>query len=143
MFNARAGGKKARGRGGGGSRGVRGVDYGLGIGYSPDPTNTPSSTAPSRSAAFSSQRTGMTQFKSKFVAASSNSQYQGFSNSLGTNANKRTTLRGFVSGGSIGGDVNAAWATNLSTPAAAPPMSGGHPTYQTSREDASQKNSER
>ncbi|KAF7127196.1 hypothetical protein RHSIM_Rhsim11G0030400 [Rhododendron simsii] len=125
----KGGGKKARGRGGGGSRGVRGVDYGLGIGYSADSTNTASSTAPCRSAAVSSQRTGMTQFKSKFVAASSNSQYQGLSNSSGTNANMRTPLRGFVSGGSIGGDVNAAWATNLSTPAAAPPMSRGHPIY--------------
>lgn len=138
----KGGGKRAKGRGGGGNRGVRGVDYGLGIGYSPVPTNTSSSTAPSRSAAVSSQRTGMTQFKSKFVAASSNSQNQGFINSSGPNANKRTPLRGFVSGGSIGGDVNAAWATNLSTPAAAAPMSGGHSTYQSSREDASHKNSE-
>lgn len=143
MLNGRAGGKRAKGRGGGGNRGVRGVDYGLGIGYSPVPTNTSSSTAPSRSAAVSSQRTGMTQFKSKFVVASSNSQNQGFINSSGPNANKRTPLRGFVSGGSIGGDVNAAWATNLSTPAAAAPMSGGHSTYQSSREDASHKNSER
>lgn len=84
----------------------------------------------------------MTQFKGKFVAASSNSQNQGFINSSVPNANTRTPLRGFVSGGSIGGDVNAAWATNLSTPAAAAPMSGVHSTYRSSSEDASHKNSE-
>ncbi|KAL6954364.1 DEAD-box ATP-dependent RNA helicase 24, variant 2 [Sarracenia purpurea var. burkii] len=138
----KGGGKRAKGRGGGGSRGVRGVDFGLGIGYSPDSTNNSSSTVPSRSAAVSSVRTGtMSQLRRNFVAASSNSQNEGINNSSGTYANKRMVLPGFVSGGSIGGDINAAWTTNLSTPA--PPMSGGNPAAnQNSRENASQKNSE-
>ncbi|KAK8630475.1 hypothetical protein V6N13_079267 [Hibiscus sabdariffa] len=50
----KGGGKKVRGRGGSG-RGARGVDYGLGIGFNPQSSN--------------------------FVAASSNSQSQGFSGS--------------------------------------------------------------
>lgn len=103
-----AGGKKGKGRGGGGSgRGVRGVDFGLGIGYNSESSSTPPNTAPSRSAAVNSLRTGMmSQFKSSFVAASSNSQNQGFSNNTNMAANKRPTLAGFVSGGSIGGDIN-------------------------------------
>lgn len=142
----KGGGKKAKGRGGGSSgRGVRGVDFGLGIGYSADSNNTSSSTVPNRSVAVGSLRTGMmAQFKSKFVSASSNSQNQGMNNnSSGTYANKRMVLPGFVSGGSIGGDVNAAWTTNVSAPPPAP-MSGGNPTNQSSMENAnaSQKNSE-
>ncbi|THG18349.1 hypothetical protein TEA_027335 [Camellia sinensis var. sinensis] len=142
----KGGGKRAKGRGGGSSgRGVRGVDFGLGIGYSADSNNTSSSTVPNRSVAVGSLRTGMmAQFKSKFVSASSNSQNQGMNNnSSGTYANKRMVLPGFVSGGSIGGDVNAAWTTNVSAPPPAP-MSGGNPTNQSSMENAnaSQKNSE-
>ncbi|XP_057439214.1 DEAD-box ATP-dependent RNA helicase 24 [Lotus japonicus] len=104
----KGGGKKGKGRGGGGSgRGVRGVDFGLGIGYNSESSSTPPNTAPSRSAAVNSLRTGMmSQFKSSFVAASSNSQNQGFSNNKNMAANKRPTLAGFVSGGSIGGDIN-------------------------------------
>ncbi|CAL9148958.1 unnamed protein product [Musa hybrid cultivar] len=77
--DARKGGKKGgrRGKGGNGSgRGVRGVDFGLGIGYNPDTANAATShSVPSRSAAVNSLRTGMmAQFKSNFVAASSNSE---------------------------------------------------------------------
>lgn len=108
-------GKKGRGRGGGGgSRGVRGVDYGLGIGYNPESNNASSQAAvPSRSAAVNSLRTGMmAQFKSNFVAASSNSQNQSFNNSSSTYTNKRPALPGFVAGGSIGGDINRAQTTS-------------------------------
>ncbi|GFZ13805.1 P-loop containing nucleoside triphosphate hydrolases superfamily protein [Actinidia rufa] len=135
----KGGGNRAKGRGGG-SRGVRGVDFGLGIGYNADSNNTSSSAVPSRSAAVSSLRTGtMPQFKSNFVAASSNSQNQSINNSSGAYANKRMVLPGFVSGGSIGGDVNAAWTTNSPNPA---PTSGGNPTNQNPRGNTSQKNSE-
>ena len=130
----------AKGRGGV-TRGVRGVDFGLGIGYNADSNNTSSSTVPSRSAAVSSLRTGMMpQFKSNFVAASSSSQNQSINNSSGAYANKRIVLPGFVSGGSIGGDVNAAWTTNSPNPA---PTSGENPTNQNPRGNTSQKNSER
>ncbi|KAL7588885.1 hypothetical protein Lser_V15G41442 [Lactuca serriola] len=85
------GGKRAKGRGGGGgNRGVRGVDFGLGIGYSSEPK-----AAPPSGSAVNSLRTGvMAQFKSSFVAASNNSGNQG---------SKKMVLPGFVSGGSIGG----------------------------------------
>lgn len=111
----KGGGKKGRGRGGGaaGGRGVRGVDFGLGIGYNAETNNVSSQTVPSRSAAVNSLRTGMmTQFKSNFVAASSNSQTQGASNILSAPANKRPALPGFVSGGSIGGDIFRTQTTN-------------------------------
>ena len=53
------------------------------------------------SSAVSSLKSGvMAQFKSSFVAASSNSQNQALINS-----NKKMVLPGFVSGGSIGRDV--------------------------------------
>ena len=117
------------------------MDFGLGIGYNADSNNTSSSTVPSRSATVSSTRTGMMpQFKSNFVAAASNSQNQSINNSSGSYANKRMVLPGFVSGGSIGGDVNAAWTTNSPNPA---PASGGNPTNQNPRGNASQKNLER
>jgi ATP-dependent RNA helicase DDX42 len=48
----------------------------------------------------------MSQFRSSFVAASSTSQNEGFSNTTSVAVNKRPTLAGFVSGGSIGGDIN-------------------------------------
>ena len=108
-----AGGRKGKGRGGGGGggggsgRGVRGVDFGLGIGYNPESNNTSSNTIPNRSAAVNSLRTGMmSQFRSNFVAASSNSN-QGFSSNTSMGGNRRPALPGFVSGGSIGGDINA------------------------------------
>ncbi|KFK37476.1 hypothetical protein AALP_AA4G262200 [Arabis alpina] len=114
----KGGGKKSRGRGGGGggNRGVRGVDFGLGIGFNSESSGTPSQAAPSRSAAvpgrsaaapsrtgaINSVRTGvMAQFKNSFVAAtpSNNPQNQGY-------PNKRLSLTGFVSGGTIGGDMS-------------------------------------
>ncbi|KAK4558271.1 hypothetical protein RGQ29_007852 [Quercus rubra] len=142
----KGGGKKGKGRGGGGGgggggsgRGVRGVDFGLGIGYNPESNNTLPSSVPSRSAAVNSLRTGaMAQFKSKFVAASSNSQNQGLSNSSSAYANKRTALPGFVSGGSIGGDVYRTQTTISFCPA----MSGVNSTSQISTENATQKNPE-
>ncbi|KAK9984325.1 hypothetical protein SO802_033850 [Lithocarpus litseifolius] len=140
----KGGGKKGKGRGGGGGgggsgRGVRGVDFGLGIGYNPESNNTSPSSVPSRSAAVNSLRTGaMAQFKSKFVAASSNSQNQGLSNSSSAYANKRTALPGFVSGGSIGGDVYRTQTTISFRPA----MSGVNTTSQISTENATQKNPE-
>ncbi|XP_020234842.1 DEAD-box ATP-dependent RNA helicase 24 [Cajanus cajan] len=115
----KGGGKKGRGRGGGGGgRGVRGVDFGLGIGYNPESNNAPSNTVPSRSAAVNSLRTGiMSQFRSNFVAASSNSQSQGLGNNTSMAANKRPALPGFVSGGSIGGDINTYQHTASPSPA--------------------------
>ncbi|GLT42648.1 hypothetical protein SLA2020_166380 [Shorea laevis] len=133
----KGGGKKGRGRGGG--RGVRGVDFGLGIGYNPEPNNSSSHSVQSRSAAVNSLRTGMmTQFKSNFIAASSNSQSHGFSNSSSAHANKRPTLAGFVSGGTIGADINRTQPSSFS-PA---PTSGANTTSQNSGENSGQKNSE-
>ncbi|KAH6811215.1 P-loop containing nucleoside triphosphate hydrolases superfamily protein [Perilla frutescens var. frutescens] len=107
----KGGGKRAKGRGGGGGggggRGVRGVDFGLGIGYNPE-SNAESNPPSNRSATVNSLRTGMmTQFRSNFVPASSNSQSQFVQSSSGTQANKRMVLRGFVSGGTIGGEMPA------------------------------------
>lgn len=83
------------------------MDFGLGIGYNSEP-KAASSTG--RSSAVNSLRSGvMAQFKSSFVAASSNSQNQGLINS-----NKKMTLPGFVSGGSIGGDVRPPSTTTSS-----------------------------
>ncbi|XP_059437229.1 DEAD-box ATP-dependent RNA helicase 24 [Corylus avellana] len=133
------GGKKGRAKGGASGRGVRGVDYGLGIGYSAESTNTTSSPVPSRSAAVNSLKTGMmAQFKNNFVAASSNpqNQNQGMSNSSSAYANKRPALAGFVSGGSIGGDIYKTQPTSSFPPA----MSGVNTP--SSGENASQKNTE-
>ena len=80
----------------------------------------------------------MTQFKTNFVAASSNPQNQSLNNSSGTYENKKMVLPGFVAGGSIGGDINTSRPSSLS----ATPMSGGNTTIQ-NRENASQRNSER
>ncbi|KAA8549073.1 hypothetical protein F0562_000757 [Nyssa sinensis] len=135
----KGGGKRAKGRGGSG-RGVRGVDFGLGIGYNPESSNTSSNAVPSRSAAVNSLKTGMmAQFKSNFVAASSDPQNQGVNNSSGTYANKKMVLPGFVSGGSIGGDINTVQTTSSLSPA---PISRGNTTSQSSREYANQKNPE-
>lgn len=131
---ALAGGKRAKGRGGSG-RGVRGVDYGLGIGYSAESSNPSTTTVPSRSAAVNSLRTGMmAQFKSNFVAASSNLQNQALGNSSGMNPNKKMALPGFVSGGTIGGDINASRTSSTSNAAT---------SVQKSREDASHLSSGR
>jgi ATP-dependent RNA helicase DDX42 len=83
---------------------VRGVDFGLGIGYNPEGTSTaaPSQSSTSRSPVVSSLKTGMMQqFRSSFVSASSNSQV----NHAGMVPVARPALRGFVSGGTIGGDT--------------------------------------
>ncbi|KAJ4850941.1 hypothetical protein Tsubulata_030367 [Turnera subulata] len=103
---------KGKGRGGA-DRGACGVDFCLGICYNPESSSSTSShAAPSQSAAVNSLRTGvMSQFKSNFVAASSNSQSQGF-NSSSAYANKRPALTGFVSGGSIGGDISRSQTTS-------------------------------
>ncbi|KAE9593774.1 hypothetical protein Lal_00036439 [Lupinus albus] len=122
----KGGGKKGRGRGGGrggggGGRGVRGVDFGLGIGYNAESNNVPSSnTVPTRSTAINSLRSGvMSQFRSNFVAASSNTQSQGFTKDSTIPA-KRPALAGFVSGGSIGGDINTHGTTSSFSPATTP-----------------------
>ncbi|CAN8314454.1 unnamed protein product [Cochlearia groenlandica] len=97
----KGGGKKGGGRGGGsGNRGVRGVDFGLGIGFNSESSGTTSQAAPSRRGAINAVRTGvMAKFKNSFVAATpSNPQNQGY-------PNKRPSLVGFVSGGTIGGDM--------------------------------------
>lgn len=119
LWHLHAGGRKGKGRGGGGGgRGVRGVDFGLGIGYNAEPSNTPPPTA-SRTAAVNSLRTGMmAQFKSSFVAASSNSPNQVISS-----AYQRPALSGFVSGGTIGGDSNRPQATSAVN---YPPSQGGN-----------------
>ncbi|CAA3008291.1 DEAD-box ATP-dependent RNA helicase 24 [Olea europaea subsp. europaea] len=113
----KGGGKRAKGRGGG-NRGVRGVDFGQGIGYNSE-SNTASIPVPSRSTAVNSLRTGMmAQFKNNFVAASSNSQNQVANQNPAMHAAKRMALPGFVSGGTIGGEVHTVKTTS-STGAAA------------------------
>ncbi|XP_011079538.1 DEAD-box ATP-dependent RNA helicase 24 isoform X1 [Sesamum indicum] len=132
----KGGGKRAKGRGGGG-RGVRGVDYGLGIGYSPD-SNAASSVTPTRSVAVNSLRTGMmAQFRNNFVPASSNSQNHFVQNSTGVQTNKRMVLPGFVSGGTIGGDMHAVQINSTTSAASA------SNTILNSREIAKQTPSER
>ncbi|KVI12544.1 DEAD-box ATP-dependent RNA helicase 24 isoform X1 [Cynara cardunculus var. scolymus] len=133
----KGGGKRAKGRGGG-NRGVRGVDFGLGIGYSSESKNTSSSAPPGRTSAVNSLRTGvMAQFKSSFVAASSNSQNQGLNNDSG---NKKMVLPGFVSGGSIGGDVRTL-PSQASASGSTPTPTGN--TSGQKREHGSQGSSER
>ncbi|CAL1377930.1 unnamed protein product [Linum trigynum] len=145
----KGGGKKGKGRGGGGNRGVRGVDFGLGIGYSPDSSWSSSQDRPGRSAAVNSIRTGMMgQFKSNFVAASSNSQNQGFNNNNHGPSHvpsTRPALRGFVSGGSIGGDANRIQtpsSTTLSGFASAGSITGDANRSQNSSGNTSQKTPE-
>lgn len=119
---------------------MRGVDFGLGIGYNAESGGPSPHNIQSRSAAVSSLKTGvMAQFKSSFVAASANSQGQGLNNSSGAYANKRPALTGFVSGGTIGGDVNRSQATSSFNPA----LSGVNTSGLKSVENTSQKNSER
>ncbi|XP_073283829.1 DEAD-box ATP-dependent RNA helicase 24 [Primulina huaijiensis] len=127
----KGGGKRAKGRGGGG-RGVRGVDFGLGIGYNPESNTTSNAAAPNRSTAINSLRTEMmAQYKNNFVPASSNSSSQ-FGQAI-----KRTVLPGFVSGGTIGGDMHAA---QINSPVATAPASG---SMQGSRGTANIKHLER
>lgn len=113
------------------------MDYGLGIGYNPE-SNAASNVTPSRSAAVNSLRTGvMAQFRSNFVPASSNSQNQFVQSSSGIQANKRMVLPGFVSGGTIGGDLPAAKINSATATASA------SNTTPNSRETAKQTHSER
>lgn len=115
------------------------MDFGLGIGYNPESTNPPQSAAPSRSAAVNSLRTGMmAQFKSSFVAASSNSQNQGMNNTAGVFPNKKMVLQGFVSGGTIGGDTNTSRINSTFIAA----TSGAYTSSQPARDGANQKSSE-
>lgn len=115
---------------------MRGVDFGLGLGYNPESSNASSQAVQSRNAAVNSLKTGMmTQFRSNFVAASSNSPSQGFTNSSSV---KRPTLSGFVSGGTIGGNINRSqMASSFSTA----PTSGF--TSQNTGQSTSQRSSER
>ncbi|KAH7578240.1 hypothetical protein ACOSP7_000549 [Xanthoceras sorbifolium] len=135
----KGGGKKGKGKGAAG-RGVRGVDFGLGIGYNPESNSSTPQSGPSRSTAVNSLRTGMmAQFKSNFVAASPTSQSQGQNNSSSAYANKRPALPGFVSGGSIGGDIYRTQTVNSFSPA---PVSGLNTSDQNSGANANRKNSE-
>lgn len=128
------GGKKAKGRG----RGVRGVDFGLGIGYNSEPKSASSNSVPSRSTAVNSVKTGMmAQFKNKFVAASS-SQNQGFNSSSSNYPNKKV-LSGFVSGGTIGGDIGTTQSVHLT---AAANVSSGNPASHFAAQDGGRKNLE-
>ncbi|KAF3560405.1 hypothetical protein F2Q69_00010273 [Brassica cretica] len=127
----KGGGKKGRGRGGGGNRGVRGVDFGLGIGFNSESSGTLSQAAPSRKGVINSVRTGvMAQFKNSFVAAATPSNPQ----SQGGYPNKRPSLMGFVSGGTIGGDMGR-------TQSQTPPVTASHNSA--SLHNASQKNPQR
>lgn len=112
------------------------MDFGLGIGYNPESSGSNPSTnnVQSRSAAVNSLRTGMmAQFKSSFVAASSAPPSQGSNSGYSMPANKRPTLAGFVSGGSIGGGANR--------PPPPPPRANSY--VPNAGEFSSQKNSER
>ncbi|XP_078160791.1 P-loop containing nucleoside triphosphate hydrolases superfamily protein isoform X2 [Carex rostrata] len=134
--DSRKGNKKGgRGKGGAGGRGVRGVDFGLGIGYNPE---GPSSAAPSQSSANRSSVTnslkkGMAQqFRSSFVSASANSQ----GNYAGVVPVARPTMRGFVSGGTIGGDSYRAQpvVTNVPSSTVDPSSQHGNRSNDSSRE---------
>lgn len=132
----KGGGKKGRGRG----KGVRGVDFGMGIGYNPESGNAPSQT-PGRAGTVSSLRTGMmAQFRNNFVAASSNSLNQA-SSSPSMYPSKRPALAGFVSGGSIGGEANRSQQqVNTVNPATMP---GGSNAGHRPGDNAYQKSSEK
>ena len=115
-----SGGKKGgKGKGGGGvagrGRGVRGVDFGLGIGYNAE---SGSQVPAPRTAAVNSLKTGMMQqFKSSFVSGSSNTP------SSSAPSFVRPALRGFVSGGTIGGDARPAQSAPSFVPASRPAQS--------------------
>lgn len=128
-------------RRGGGGRSVRGVDFGMGLGYKPDTDTIKASQVnkkvdiPNRGAAVDALKVGMmARFKNSFVAASAgsatgsamfastptqqlgqNPAHQG--RSLGGigygNNGKGHTLSGFVSGGSIGGGMPQGHARGL------------------------------
>ncbi|KAL8054665.1 hypothetical protein ABFX02_04G007100 [Erythranthe guttata] len=132
----KGGGKRAKGRGSSG-RGVRGVDFGLGIGYNSE-SKPASNATPSRPAAVNSSKTGMmSQARNNFVPASSNSQNQFLQSSAGGQTHRRTALPGFVSGGTIGGDIHAPKINGTSSTASA------SNTTPSSRETAKQTPTER
>lgn len=113
------------------------MDFGQGIGYNSE-SNTASNPVPSRSTAVNSLRTGMmAQFKNNFVAASSNSQNQVANQNPVMHAAKRMALPGFVSGGTIGGEVHTIKTTS-STGAAAV----SNTAAQNSGDNANQRRSE-
>lgn len=102
----RGGGQGKGGRGGGGGRNVRGVDFGLGIGYSADAANTtpsaPQEKAPKvqyqreevqmRGSVVDSLKLGMmARFKNSFVAANT-------ANPVGYTAPQASTPQGRVYG---------------------------------------------
>ncbi|KAJ0239950.1 DEAD-box ATP-dependent RNA helicase 24 [Hirschfeldia incana] len=134
----KGGGKKGGGRGGG-NKGVRGVDFGLGIGFNSESSGTSSQAAPSRSAAapsrkgaISSVRTGvMSQFKNSFVAATPSSQAY---------PNKRPALTGFVSGGTIGGDMGRTQTQNQTQ---TPPVATSHNSSQKNPQSSEDRPRER
>src|SRR5688572_27856752 len=95
--------------GAGRSRGVRGVDFGLGIGYNAE---SGAQVPAPRTAAVNSLKAGMMQqFKSSVVSGSSNTP------SSSTPSFVRPALRGFVSGGTIGGDARPAQSAPSFVPA--------------------------
>ncbi|KAJ3699751.1 hypothetical protein LUZ61_003456 [Rhynchospora tenuis] len=134
--DSRKGSKKGgRGKGGGGGRGVRGVDFGLGIGYNAEGPSSaaPSQSSASRSSVTNSLKTGMMQqFRSSFVSASTNSQ----GSSAGVVPTARPALRGFVSGGTIGGEAYKApsVATNVPSPGIGSSIQNGSRSNDSSRE---------
>ncbi|XP_073395939.1 DEAD-box ATP-dependent RNA helicase 24 isoform X3 [Physcomitrium patens] len=102
----RGGGQGKDGRGGGGGRNVRGVDFGLGIGYSADAASTAPSAplektpkvqykreeVPTRGTAVDSLKLGMmARFKSSFVAANT-------ANSVSYTPSQANTPQGLVYG---------------------------------------------
>lgn len=116
------------------------MDFGMGIGYNPVSTNSSSTSVPGRSAAVDSLRTGMmTQFRSSFVAASSNPQNQGMNNSSSAYPGRRPALSGFVSGGTIGGDAYKPQSSSTSSTT----TSGVNPTGQSLGVNANSKNTDR
>lgn len=91
---------------------MRGVDFGLGIGYNAE---SGSQVPAPRIAAVNSLKTGMMkQFKSNFVSGSSNTS------STSAPSFVRPALRGFVSGGTIGGDGRPAQPAPSFVPASRP-----------------------
>ncbi|KAJ4817137.1 DEAD-box ATP-dependent RNA helicase-like protein [Rhynchospora pubera] len=127
--------KGGRGKGGGGGRGVRGVDFGLGIGYNADGPSSapPSQSSANRSSVTNSLKTGMMQqFRSSFVSASTNSQ----GSSAGLVPTARPALRGFVSGGTIGGEAHKAppVATIVPSPGIGSSSENGSRSNDSSRE---------
>lgn len=119
---------------------MRGVDFGLGIGYN---SGSGSQVPPPRTAAVNSLKTGMMQqFKSSFVSGSSNTP------SSSAPSFVRPALRGFVSGGTIGGDTRPQSAPSFvptSQPAQLAPsfVPAPRPAGNSSSNEMGNQNSER